>query len=53
MNKSAMFENQVRTLIIMDCTGSMSNMINKTKTYIEDMFEKARNVLKTKSIDSS
>ena len=37
----------------MDATGSMYNLINKLKTSIQEMYEKAEKVLKTKNIDVS
>ncbi len=40
-----------RTLILMDATGSMTNLITKTKNAISIMFDEASKILVSHSID--
>ncbi len=38
--------NPVKTLILMDATGSMSNLLHKAKNSVAIMFEKTSDILK-------
>jgi hypothetical protein len=41
-----------KTLIMMDATGSMKNLINKTKNAVSVMFEEASKILSDKGINT-
>ncbi len=45
LNKGPSLNVKVKTLILLDGTGSMSNLIKKCKESIETMYERAREIL--------
>jgi len=49
MNKGVSFESQfkvMKTLVLIDCTGSMRSTLDKTKNCVTQMFEEARKALR-------